>query len=258
MVLALTILGCCSPDANAQTKKKPAPAKKTTAPAGDPPGTNIIMGNLRTWYKKYANSEGVWGKTELARAFGYLHAYDWIPPDVAAKEKEANAASGVSDPDSIKSAGAEREKKRNYWRKDKKFMDALDLDTDEIINKDEFEAWAHDYAVEKASEIQQQKKAIALQQQAMMLQMQAMQASLCATRTATAAGIAVEGIRFSTDWMLRSTRRAAVPGIARINWRMLRSVAETGSSGAGLRCCQTPAGRTSQSAQNRPGIARYS
>ena len=139
IVVALAVL-VCVPHANAQTKKKPAPAKKATAPAGDPPGTNIIMGNLRTWYKKYANSDGVWGKTEVARAFGYLHAYDWVPADQLAKEKEADAASGVTDPDSIKSAGAEREKKRNYWRKDKKFMDALDLDTDEIINKDEFEA----------------------------------------------------------------------------------------------------------------------
>lgn len=176
LVLAVAVLVCCSPDANAAPKKKPAPAKKTAAPAGDPPGTTIIMGNLRTWFKKYANAEGVWGKPQVARAFGYLHAYDWVPADQLAKEKEANAA--ASDPGSIKSSGAEREKQRNSWRKDKKFMDALDLDGDETINRDEFEAWAHDYAVEKANQYQQQKNAVTAQQQAAMLQMQAMQSSL--------------------------------------------------------------------------------
>lgn len=181
LVLGVAILACASPSVNAQTKKKPAPAKsqntqKAPAPAPDPPGTTLILGRLHAWFKKYANADGNWGKEEVARAYGYQHPYDWVLPPPEGKEDDANSA--VSDPSSVKSAGATRQSKRNYWRKDKILMDALDLDGDEIISKEEFDAWAHDYAVEKAKQYQQVKNAVALQQQAMMLQMKAMQASL--------------------------------------------------------------------------------
>jgi len=141
----------------------PAAAKKK-----DPPGTETIMANMRAWFAKYCNDKNEIGKVEAAKAFGYSRPYDAGPmfktptgkpkDDDKDKEGKDTSTSGTA-------AKSDKPDKSTYAnRPDFLFIAALDKDGDEKVSKEEFETWAHDYAVqlalsEQASPNQKQTKA---------------------------------------------------------------------------------------------------
>jgi hypothetical protein len=173
----MALLSVSSADAQAPANPKQQP--KVAVPMGDPPATQAILGNLRAWFKKYANEDGEWDKECVARAFGYRHAYDWVPPakesskSEADKEKEdaKKEKDAEKDPDSMlnKPSGPKLDP-RYSKRRDFRFLAALDKDGDEKISKDEFEEWAYDYARELAGKYDLLAKAGQLANQAARLQ----------------------------------------------------------------------------------------
>jgi hypothetical protein len=108
-------------------------------PKKDPPGTSVIMGQLRATFAAWdLNGDGYLDKEELAKAFRGSDAkpYDYKKDDD--KTKDGDSSKGTSGsttkPDYSKYA-------------DYNFLVALDSNSDERISKDEFESWARDYAV---------------------------------------------------------------------------------------------------------------
>jgi hypothetical protein len=94
----------------------------------DPPGTGLILGQLRTWFANWdINKDGYLTKDELAKAFRgpYARPFD-------ANAKNNNAAKTV------------RPTYENY--PDYQFLVQLDKNGDERVSREEFEAWARDYA----------------------------------------------------------------------------------------------------------------
>ncbi len=105
-------------------------------PKKDPPGTSVLMGQLRATFAAWdLNSDGYLDKAELAKAFRGSDAkpYDYKP---ASKNGDASkdTSSCTTKPDYS-----------SY--PDYNFLVALDSDKDEKISKDEFESWARTYAV---------------------------------------------------------------------------------------------------------------
>jgi hypothetical protein len=143
----------------------------SAAPKKDPPGTETIMANLRAWFAKYCNDNKEIGKVEAAKAFGYSRPYDVGPvlktPTGKPKEDDKDKDKDSKDTGTSGTAPKKSDKpdKSTYAnRPDFLFIAGLDKDGDEKVSKEEFEAWAHDYAVqlalsEQASPNQKQTKA---------------------------------------------------------------------------------------------------
>lgn len=112
---------------------------KSTPPKKDPPGTAVIMGQLRSLFASWdRNQDDALDKEELALAFRgaaakpYDHKQESLEKD-AAKAPEKDKAKD----------------KPNYDRyPDYQFLVQVDRDRDDKISRQEFEGWARDYAVE--------------------------------------------------------------------------------------------------------------
>jgi hypothetical protein len=101
----------------------------------DPPGTIVILGQLRTWFAAWdANKDGFLTKDELAKAFRGPYAK---PFDAKIK--------GKADKNAENSRSTSRPYYENY--PDYQFLVQLDKNGDEKISREEFETWARDYAV---------------------------------------------------------------------------------------------------------------
>jgi hypothetical protein len=115
----------------------------------DPPGTETNMAVLRAWFAKYCNDNNEIGKVEAAKAFGYSRPYDagtvLKTPMAKPKTDDSSSSSGTTAPKPDKP-----DKSTYANRPDFLFIAALDKDGDEKVSKEEFESWAHDYAVQLA------------------------------------------------------------------------------------------------------------
>jgi len=124
------------------------------------PAEAAVMAQLRAWFKSHASKDGVIGKLEAARAYGYTRPFDAAP------------GKDDKDDDSENSRPAPGDKRPPFAnRPDFQFIDALDKNKDGQISQAEFEVWARDYAeryadyleaVENAAEAQQKKMQDAL------------------------------------------------------------------------------------------------
>ncbi len=104
------------------------PSTSAQAPF-DPPGTGILLGQLRTWFASWdLNKDGYLTKDELAKAFRGPYAK---PFDANVKNKADTSRTT-------------RPVYENYA--DYQFLIQLDKNGDERISREEFEAWARDYA----------------------------------------------------------------------------------------------------------------
>jgi Ca2+-binding EF-hand superfamily protein len=107
------------------------------APKKDPAGTALVMGQLRLVFATWdINGDGYLDKQELAKAFRGA--------DAKAYERPKDGSS-TSAPDFAKYP-------------DHALLIELDVNGDGRISKDEFEAWARDYAVALKHQEQAQKK----------------------------------------------------------------------------------------------------
>jgi Ca2+-binding EF-hand superfamily protein len=115
----------------------------------DPPGTALIMGQLRALFAAWdLDKDGYLDKEELAKAFRGPKAkpFDYKAPSKDAKDKDTDkdTSKDAKDKDTSKDA-----KKPDYSAyPDYQFLVQLDTDGDEKISRDEFESWARDYAVQ--------------------------------------------------------------------------------------------------------------
>ena len=118
----------------------------------DPKGTSLYMGQLRALFDAWdTNKDGYLDKEELAVAFRGAGArpYDY--------KKESSEKDRDADKDSEKDKGTK--KAPNYSRyPDYNFLVQLDVDRDQKISRDEFTAWARDYAVQLKKQAAEQKK----------------------------------------------------------------------------------------------------
>jgi Ca2+-binding EF-hand superfamily protein len=108
----------------------------------DPPGTALIMGQLRAVFAAWdLDKDGYLDKEELAKAFRGPNAK---PFDYKAPSKNDRDADTDKDSDTKKDT-----KKPDYSSfPDYQFLVQLDTDGDGKISRDEFESWARDYAVQ--------------------------------------------------------------------------------------------------------------
>jgi hypothetical protein len=131
----------------------------SAAPKKDPPGTETIMANLRVWFAKYCNDNKEIGKVEAAKAFGYTRPYDAGPllktPTAKPKEDDKDKDSKDTGTSTAPKKSDKPDKSTYANRPDFLFIAALDKDGDEKVSKEEFESWAHDYAVQLALSEQQ-------------------------------------------------------------------------------------------------------
>jgi Ca2+-binding EF-hand superfamily protein len=108
----------------------------------DPPGTALIMGQLRAVFAAWdLDKDGYLDKEELAKAFRGPKAkpFDYKAPTKDDKDNDAD-----TDKDTSKD-----KKKPDYSAfPDYQFLVQLDADGDGKISRDEFENWARDYAVQ--------------------------------------------------------------------------------------------------------------
>ena len=114
----------------------------------DPKGTSLYMGQLRALFDAWdRNKDDYLDKEELAVAFRGAGArpYDY--------KKESSEKDGDSEKDK------ETKKAPAYSRyPDYNFLVQLDVNKDEKISRDEFMAWARDYAVQLKRQADEQKK----------------------------------------------------------------------------------------------------
>jgi hypothetical protein len=161
LLTAAGLLGLTGSESGAATPKK------------DPPGTEAILANLRAWFAKYCNDNKEIGKVEAAKAFGYSKPYDAGPilktPTGKPKDedKDKDSTSGSSGTSGTTSKSDKPDKSTYANRPDFLFISALDKDGDEKVSKDEFEAWAHDYAAGLALSEQPNAKLTKAQQAAL-------------------------------------------------------------------------------------------
>jgi hypothetical protein len=137
LLTAFALMLAGTQDFAADTKKKK-----------DPPGTETNMATLRAWFVKYCNDNNEIGKVEAAKAFGYSRPYDagtlFKTPTGKPKTDDKDSTSGTAPK-------SDKPDKSTYAnRPDFLFIAALDKDGDEKVSKEEFESWAHDYAVQLA------------------------------------------------------------------------------------------------------------
>lgn len=120
----------------------------------DPPGTETIMASLRAWFAKHCNDSNEIGKAEAAKAFGYSRPYDAGPllKTPTGKPKDDDKDKNSTDTGTSTTAPkSDKPDKSTYAnRPDFLFIAAPDKDGDDKVSKEEFEAWAHDYAVQLA------------------------------------------------------------------------------------------------------------
>jgi hypothetical protein len=183
VLVAAVLFSVSMADAQAPVNPK---QPKVGAPMGDPPATQAILTNLRAWFKKYANENDEWDKECVARAFGYRHAYDWVPEtssaskktdkDDDAKKEEAKKEKDDKEDSMINKPAGPKLDSRYSKRRDFRFLAALDKDGDEKISREEFEEWALDYARELGTQADTAAKANQLAQ--MLARLQQMQNSM--------------------------------------------------------------------------------
>ncbi len=147
----------------APAQDKDVPKKKR--PRADPSGTTIYMGQLRLLFDSWdRNKDDYLDKQELAWAFVGPRAkpYDYKRPP----KKDAKA-----DPKSEKETAPDKGPKEKKARKpdysrqpDYVFLKQLDQDGDGKISRDEYLAWAREFAIQLRDQDKLQKKLAALQQ----------------------------------------------------------------------------------------------
>jgi hypothetical protein len=143
----------------------------------DPPGTSGIMAQYRSWFAAAdANKDGMLDKEELAKAFRgpFAKPFDYVPPPKTAKDKDEKDKSekDKSEKDKSekdKSASAEKPaRKPDYSRyPDYNFLVQLDVNSDEMVSREEFDNWARDLAVQIKNQLEAQLRLQQLQAQLM-------------------------------------------------------------------------------------------
>ena len=153
----------------------PAPAADTKK---DPPGTSLIMGQLRATFAAWdLNGDGYLDKAELAKAFRGADAkpYDYKPEKKSDKDQPKDGDKKTDDKpkdgdkkDDSSKGGTTKPDYSKY--PDYNFLVALDSDNDEKISKDEFESWARDYAVALKQQLDALQRIAAFEQKLAALQ----------------------------------------------------------------------------------------
>jgi hypothetical protein len=122
----------------------PGAAKKK-----DPPGTETNLAILRAWFARYSNDKNEIGKVEAAKAFGYSKPYD-VPAGPVLKTPTGKPKDDDKDSSETAPKSDKPDKSTYANRPDFLFIAALDTDGDGKVSKEEFDTWAHDYAVQLA------------------------------------------------------------------------------------------------------------
>jgi hypothetical protein len=117
------------------------------------PQARMLYTQLVGWFTKYQKKDGehpdgYWGKTELARAFGYTRAFDDTPGLKKPMPKDDDKDL-VKDPESLKNRKTSTSSNANK-RRDELFKDAVDTNGDDLIDRPEFLDWAQGYAMAQA------------------------------------------------------------------------------------------------------------
>lgn len=158
LTIACLMAFLCAFSTAADPKK--APEKK------DPPGVDAITTPMKAWFKKAAGKDGTMDKNDAARAFGFTRTYDAGPeitspgtkPTTTSKEESENTETPSTAKQPTK-GGDDKPDKKYANRPDYMFMFTVDKDKDGKVTEEEFDAWAHDYAVKYLQMVEAEKKA---------------------------------------------------------------------------------------------------